>query len=150
MNVKIVCTNRKAHHEYFVLESIECGIVLTGTEIKSIRAGKININDSYCRIKKNECYLENANISKYKEGNINNHDETRNRKLLLHKSEIRKWANKIKLESSLTLVPLKVYFNDGLCKVEIALCKGKKLFDKRESLKEHDQELKNKKTTRYI
>ena len=150
MGIKIIATNRKAHHEYFILESLECGIELTGTEIKSVRAQKVNINDSYCRIKKGQCFLENAHISKYKEGNINNHDETRDRRLLLHKQEIRKWANKLKLESSLTLVPLKMYLNSGLCKVEVALCKGKKLYDKRESLKEEDINLKNKKSVKYL
>lgn len=138
MGIKIICTNRKAHHDYFILESLEAGIELTGTEIKSIRASKININDAFCQIKKGECFLFNSHISKYKEGNINNHDEYRDRKLLLHKLEIRKWYNRLRLEEFLTLVPLKVYLKDGLCKVEIALCKGKKLYDKRQSEKEKD------------
>ena len=144
MGIKIIATNRKAHHEYFVLESIEAGIELKGTEIKSIRQGKVNLNDSYAQIKRGECILENCHISKYKEGNINNHDELRDRKLLLHKQEIRKWAMKLKLEP-LTLIPLKMYLSNGLCKVEIGLCKGKKLFDKRESLKQKDQEMRLKK-----
>ena len=144
--IKIVTNNKKASFEYFILDTLECGIELVGTEIKSIRAGKININDAYCKIKNGECYLENAHISKYKEGNINNHDELRDRKLLLHKVEIRKWANKLKLESSLTLIPLKIYFKTGLCKVEVGLCKGKKLYDKRESLKEKDLEMRAKKS----
>jgi len=145
MGIKIINENRKAHHEYFILESVEAGIALTGTEIKSVRLGKVNINDSYCHIKNGECYLENANISKYKEGNINNHEEKRDRKLLMHKQEIFKWGQRLKLESCLTIVPLKLYFKDGLCKVEVGLAKGKKLYDKRESLKQKDIELRNKK-----
>ena len=140
MGVKIIATNKKAHHEYFILEELEAGIELTGTEIKSIRLGKININDSYAQIKKGEIYLINCHISKYDKGNYNNHDELRDRRLLLHKKEIRKWYNKLKLEQRLTLVPLKVYLKDGLCKVSISLCKGKKLYDKREALKERDIE----------
>jgi len=145
MGIKIITNNKKAHHDYYILESIECGIELTGTEIKSIRAQKVNINDSFCQIKKGECYLVGAHISKYKEGNLNNHDEYRDRKLLLHKTEIRKWYNRLKLEQALTLVPLKMYLKDGLCKVEVALCKGKKLYDKREVQKEKDLETRNKK-----
>lgn len=139
MGIKILGENRKARHEYFILESKEAGIELTGTEIKSIRKGKFNINDAYCQIKNGECFLINAHISKYEQGNLNNHIETRDRKLLLHKVEIRKWANRLKLEERLTLVPLKFYLSNGLCKVEVALCKGKKLFDKRDSEKEKVQ-----------
>lgn len=146
MGIKIINTNRKAHHEYYILDTLECGIVLTGTEIKSIRAGKVNINDGFCKIKNGECFLENVNISKYKEGNIYNHEEKRIRKLLLNRIEIRRWANKLKLEDSLTLVPLKIYLKDGLCKVEVGLAKGKKLYDKRESEKIKDQELRSKKS----
>lgn len=140
MGMKIIATNKKANHEYFILESLEAGIALTGTEIKSIRLGKVNLNDAYAQIKKGELYLINCHISKYDKGNLNNHDELRDRKLLLHKKEIRKWANKLKLEQHLTIVPLKFYLKDGLCKVEVALAKGKKLYDKRESLKERDIE----------
>lgn len=139
MGIKILGENRKARHEYFILESLEAGIELTGTEIKSIRKGKFNINDSYCQIKHGECLLINAHISKYEQGNLNNHDELRDRKLLLHKAEIRKWGNRLKLEERLTLVPLKFYLSKGLCKVEVALCKGKKLFDKRDVEKEKEQ-----------
>ncbi len=144
MGIKIVNENRKARHEYFVLEALECGICLTGTEIKSIRAGKVNINDSFCQIKNGEAYILNCHIAKYKEGNINNHDELRDRKLLMHQSEILKWSQRLKLES-VTLIPLKMYLKDGLCKVEVGLCKGKKLYDKRESLKERDIEMKIRK-----
>ena len=145
MGIKIINTNRKAYHEYFILETLESGIALTGTEIKSIRAGKVNINDSFCRIKAGECFMENAFIAKYKEGNIFNHEEKRNRKLLLKKAEIRKWGTRLKLESSLTIVPLKIYLKEGLCKVEVGLAKGKKLYDKRETEKEKDQDLRSSK-----
>lgn len=139
MGIKILGENRKARHEYFILESIEAGIELTGTEIKSIRKGKFNINDSYCQIKHGECLLINAHISKYEQGNLNNHDELRDRRLLMHKAEIRKWGNRLKLEERLTIVPLKFYLSQGLCKVEVALCKGKKLYDKRDAEKEKEQ-----------
>ena len=142
MGIKILGENRKARHEYFILESKEAGIELTGTEIKSLRKGKFNINDAYCQIKSGECFLINAHISKYKEGNINNHDELRDRRLLLHKSEIRKWGMKLKLEERLTIVPLKLYLSNGLCKVEVALAKGKKLYDKRESEKVKEENAK--------
>ena len=142
MGIKILGENRKARHEYFILESKEAGIELTGTEIKSLRKGKFNINDAYCQIKQGECFLINAHIAKYKEGNINNHDELRDRRLLLHKSEIRKWGMKLKLEERLTIVPLKLYLSNGLCKVEVALAKGKKLYDKRETEKVKEENAK--------
>lgn len=130
--------NRVARHDYFIIEEYECGIALTGTEIKSIRDGKANIKDSYGIVKNGECFLLNMFISHYKEGNIFNHNETRTRKLLLHKQEIRKLNDKIKLEGY-TLIPLKVYFNDkNKAKVLLGLCKGKKDYDKRESIKEKD------------
>ncbi len=136
--ITVEILNRVARHDYFIEEEIECGIVLTGTEIKSIREGKANIKDSYAIIKKGEIFLLNMFISHYKEGNIFNHQETRTRKLLMHKSEIRKLENKVKLEGY-TLIPLKVYFVKNKAKVLIGVCKGKKNFDKRESLKEKDQ-----------
>lgn len=129
--------NRVAKHDYFIVEEIECGIVLTGTEIKSIRKGECNIKDSYGIIKKNEVFLLNMFVSPYKEGNLFNHKETRTRKLLLHKKEILKLNNKIKLEG-FTLIPLKLYLKDGKCKVLLGLCKGKKNYDKRETIKERD------------
>ncbi len=129
--------NRIARHNYFIEDDYECGIALTGTEIKSIRDGKANIKDSYAVIKNGECFLLNMFISHYKEGNIFNHNETRTRKLLLHKNEILKLNDKIRLEGY-TLIPLKVYFVKNRAKVLIGLCKGKKNFDKRESLKEKD------------
>ena len=129
--------NRKARHDYFIEEEYECGIVLTGTEIKSIRDGKANIKDSYAIITKNELFLLNMFISHYKEGNIFNHNETRTRKLLMHKKEILKLNDKITLQGY-TLIPLKVYFESNKAKVLLGLCKGKKNYDKRESIKERD------------
>lgn len=129
--------NRVARHDYFVEDEIECGIVLTGTEIKSIRDGKAGIKDSYGIIKNGECFLLNMFISHYKEGNIFNHNETRTRKLLLHKREILKLNDKIRLEGY-TLIPLKLYFVKGRAKILLGVCKGKKDFDKRESIKERD------------
>lgn len=129
--------NRVARHDYFIEEEYECGIVLTGTEIKSIRDGKVNIKDSYGIVRNGEVFLLNMFISHYKEGNIFNHNETRTRKLLMHKSEIRKLRDKVKLEGY-TLIPLKVYFVKNCAKVLLGLCKGKQNFDKRESIKERD------------
>ena len=129
--------NRVARHDYFILEEIECGIALTGTEIKSIREGKANIKDSYGIVKNGEVFLLNMFISPYKQGNIFNHQETRTRKLLLHKAEIRKLDQSIKLEGN-TLIPLKIYFVKARAKVLLGLCKGKKNYDKRESIKERD------------
>ena len=131
--------NRKAKYNYQVFETLEAGIVLTGTEIKSLRLGKANIKDSYARVKNNEVFLINMHISSYDNGNIFNHDETRERKLLLHKKEIFKFRDKIKLEGY-TLVPLKVYLKDGRAKVLIGLAKGKKNYDKREDIKKRDIE----------
>lgn len=129
--------NRKARHDYFVEEEIECGIVLKGTEIKSIRNGSCNIKDSYAIIKGHEVFLLNMFVAPYHEGNIFNHQETRTRKLLLHKKEILKLDEKIQLQGY-TLVPLKLYFSKNRAKVLLGLCKGKKNFDKRETIKERD------------
>lgn len=131
--------NRKAYFDYFILKEIECGIVLTGTEIKSIRKGSVNLRDTYARIKNNEVYVVNMFISAYDKGNQFNHDERRQRKLLLHKKEIIKLSQEIK-EQGLTLVPLKLYFKDNHAKLLIGLCKGKKLYDKRETIKKRDIE----------
>ncbi|MFA7435860.1 MAG: SsrA-binding protein SmpB [Bacilli bacterium] len=133
--VNIIARNKKATHDYFILEKYDCGIVLTGTEIKSIRANKVSIQDAYCNIKNNELFIINMHIAKYEQGNIFNHKETRNRKLLAHKSEIRKILGKITQEG-LTIIPLTVYIEGGYAKVEIAICKGKKNYDKRDDLKE--------------
>ena len=129
--------NRKARFDYFIEDEIEAGIVLTGTEIKSIRLGKVNIGDSYAIIRGEEIYLLNTHISSYDKGNIFNHDEDRTRKLLMHKSQIKKLNNKVTLEGY-TLIPLKIYFVRGKAKVLIGLCKGKKNYDKRETIKDRD------------
>ena len=130
--------NRKASFNYFIQEEIECGIVLTGTEIKAIREGKANIKDSYAIVRNNECYLLNMHISKYDEGNIFNHEENRTRKLLLHKKEILRLKTSLEQEG-LTLIPIRLYFKDNKLKVSLGICKGKKLYDKRETMKEKDQ-----------
>ena len=129
--------NRKAHYDYFIKETYEAGIELQGTEIKSLRKGNANINDSYARIKNGEVYLTNMYIGKYEEGNIFNHDERRERKLLLHKKEILKIDNEVTTKRY-TIIPLKIYFVRGKAKVELGVCQGKKLYDKRESIKEKD------------
>ena len=129
--------NRKANHDYFIKDTYEAGIELKGTEIKSIRKGNANINDSYARVKNNEIFVTNMYIAKYEEGNIFNHDERRERKLLLHKNEILKIAHNIET-NRYTLIPLKLYFKKNKIKVELGICQGKKLYDKRESIKERD------------
>lgn len=129
--------NRVARHNYTIEEEIECGIALSGTEIKSIRDGKANLKDSYGMIRNHEAYLLNMYIAPYKEGNIFNHQERRTRKLLLHKKQILKWYDKIRLEGY-TLVPLKVYLVKNRAKILMGLAKGKKNYDKRESMKERD------------
>ncbi len=131
---KVVATNRKARHDYHIEETFEAGLVLTGTEVKSLRAGKVNLRDSFARIDRGEAFLYNMHISPYDFGNRWNHDPTRTRKLLLNKAEIRRLIGKIQ-QQGLTLVPLKVYFNDrGIAKVELAVARGKKKWDKREDI----------------
>ena len=129
--------NRKAKYDYFIDEVYEAGIILTGTEIKSIRGGNCNIKDCYGIIKDHEIYLLNMYVGQYKEGNIFNHSETRSRKLLLHKKEIKKIEQAIQLKG-LTLVPVKLYFKDNKLKVSLCICRGKKNYDKRESIKQKD------------
>ena len=129
--------NRKARYDYEIEDTYEAGIVLTGTEIKSIREGKVNIKDSYAIIRNNEIYLLNTQISTYKEGNIFNHEEDRTRKLLLHKKEILKLRDKLEVEGY-TLVPLKIYFIKNKAKVLIGVAKGKKNYNKKETIKERD------------
>lgn len=131
---RVVARNKRVTHDYFILDTLECGIVLVGTEIKSVRANKVSIQESYCQIKNGTLYIYDMHIGKYDKGNIFNHDETRDRVLLAHKKEILKLEQKVKLEG-LTIVPVEVYFVSGLLKVEIALCKGKKNYDKREDMK---------------
>lgn len=146
--IKIVADNRKAFHDYFIDEKYEAGIVLSGTEVKSIRAGKINLKDSYCTVKDGELFLVGVNISHYEQGNRFNLDPMRTRKLLMHKSEITRLYSTIK-QDGLTLVPTKVYFKDSKVKVEVGLARGKKNYDKRDSLaekqakREIDRALKN-------
>lgn len=129
--------NRKVYHDYFVDDIYEAGIVLTGTEIKSIRSGNCNIKDCYGIIKNGEIFLLNMFVGQYKEGNIFNHSETRNRKLLLQKKEIKKLDEAIKLKG-VTLVPVKLYFKNNRLKVALGVCRGKKDYDKRESIKQRD------------
>jgi SsrA-binding protein len=136
---KNITVNRKARHEYFILQSFEAGIALKGTEVKALRQGKANLVDSYASVDKSEVWLHSANISVYEQGNINNHEPTRARKLLLNKSEIRKLIGKVK-EKGLTLIPLRLYFKNGKVKVELAVVKGKKVYDKRESIAKRDFE----------
>jgi SsrA-binding protein len=135
--IKIITDNRKARHDYFILETYEAGIALTGTEVKSLRAGKVNLKDSYGLVKDGEMYLEGVHISPYEHGNRFNADPVRRRKLLLHKRQILKLYGQVKQEG-LTLIPLKLYFTKGKVKVELALCKGKKLYDKRDATAARD------------
>ncbi len=132
-----VATNRKAYHDYFIEETIEAGMALQGTEVKSLRLGLANLTDSYAIVKNNEIFLLNANISPYPYGNIMNHEPLRTRKLLLHREEIRKLVGKI-TQKGFTLIPLKIYFSRGKAKVLIGLAKGKKAYDKRETIKEKE------------
>ncbi|HCK88961.1 MAG TPA: SsrA-binding protein [Erysipelotrichaceae bacterium] len=134
---KTVAFNRRASHDYFLEERFECGMVLTGTEIKSIRAGKVQFKDSYISIYNGEAWIKGMHISPYKYGNVFNVDETRDRKLLLHKEEIRKLHQNVKLKGY-TLVPVRMYLKKGMAKLEIALAKGKNLYDKREDSKLRD------------
>ncbi|MBQ7838627.1 MAG: SsrA-binding protein SmpB [Clostridia bacterium] len=129
--IKIVAQNKKAYHDYFVLDKLEAGIELFGTEVKSIRQGKINLKDSWCFVKDGEMFVNGMHISPYEQGNIFNRDPLRTKRLLLHKKEIRRFYAQVKQEG-LAIVPLSVYFKKGRAKVEIGLCKGKKLYDKRE------------------
>ncbi len=140
--------NREAKFNYFINDEIECGISLLGTEIKAVREGKANLKDSYAIIRKDEVYLLNMNISEYKEGNIFNHDPKRTRKLLLHKSEILKLKKEIE-QAGFTLVPLKLYFVKNKAKILLGICKGKKNFDKRETIKERELKREQEKLHKY-
>lgn len=135
---RLIANNKKAYHDYFIEETYEAGIALHGTEVKSLRMGKCSIKESFVRIENEEVYIYGMHISPYEKGNIFNRDPLRVKKLLLHKSEIRKMKGKI-AEKGYTLVPLKVYFNRSLVKVEIGLAKGKKLYDKRQDIAKKDQ-----------
>ncbi|MCL5289586.1 MAG: SsrA-binding protein SmpB [Eubacteriales bacterium] len=137
MAFKTVTENRKARHEYHIIETFEAGLALTGTEVKSLRIGRANLQDSYARVESGELLLYNMHISPYDQGNRFNHEPKRPRKLLMHKYEILRLLGKTR-EKGLALVPLKVYFKNGLAKVELALAKGKKIYDRREDIAERD------------
>lgn len=139
MGEKLICNNKKAYHDYFIEEKIEAGMVLQGTEVKSLRAGNANLNDSFMLVREGEAYLHNLTISPYGFGNRQNHQPDRNRKLLLHRKEIDRLYGRIR-EQGYSIIPLRLYFKDGLVKVEIGLAKGKKLYDKREDLKKKDSQ----------
>ena len=146
-SIKIVAENRRARHDYHIHETFEAGVVLTGTEIKSLRGGRANLTDSYARIENGELFLISAHISPYDQGNRFNHEPRRNRKLLMHKSEILRLLGKTR-EKGYTLVPLKIYLSHGLAKVELALASGKDLYDKRQSAAEKDAKREVERTLR--
>jgi len=138
-SIKIISQNKKAYHDYFILETYEAGIALTGTEVKSIRAGRCNLKDSFIKIEDSEAIIKNMHISPYEQGNIFNHDPLRERKLLLHKLEINKLLGSVTTEG-LTIIPLKLYFKGSLVKLAIGIAKGKKLYDKRHDIAKKDQQ----------
>jgi SsrA-binding protein len=140
MAVKTIATNRKAYHNYHIEDGVEAGIVLTGTEIKSIRAGRANLGDAYVRVEAGELWLVNAHIARYEAASYLSHEPTRPRKLLLHRKQIDSLASKVQ-ERGFTLVPIKLYIKDSVAKVEVALAKGKKLYDKRESIARREAEV---------
>ncbi|MBR5112307.1 MAG: SsrA-binding protein SmpB [Clostridia bacterium] len=146
--VKPVAQNKKAYHEYFILEKYEAGIELFGTEVKSIRNGKVNLKDAWCQIKNNEIFVCGMHISPYEQGNIFNRDPMRVKRLLMHKREIRNLYAKVKQEG-LTLIPLTLYFKNGRAKLEIGLCKGKKLYDKREAAARKEAERKIERAEKF-
>ena len=137
--LQTVARNKKAYHDYFVLESFEAGIELFGTEVKSVRQGKVNLKDAWCSIEKGEIYVNGMHISPYEFGNIFNRDPMRKRRLLMHKREINRLYGQLK-QQGLTLIPLSAYFNRGRLKIQVGLCKGKKNYDKRESIARKDAE----------
>jgi SsrA-binding protein len=145
---KNITVNRKARHEYTILQTYEAGIVLVGTEVKALRQGKANLVDGYAKIENGEVWLVSVHISEYTQGNINNHDPVRDRKLLLKSSEIRKLIGKTK-EKGLTLVPLRLYFKNGKVKVELALAKGKKVYDKRRDIAKRDFQREQERRIKY-
>ena len=140
MGIKVLATNRKAKHEYFLLDTYEAGLVLKGSEIKSIRAGQVSIAQAYVSVDGNEAWLVNSHIAPYNQASINNHDPLRTRKLLLHRREISKLSDKVRQKGA-TVVPLRIYLKDGKAKIEIALAKGKKHYDKRAEIAKRDAEL---------
>lgn len=138
-NENLLAQNKKAGHDYFIKDTYEAGIALTGTEIKSVRARRINLRDGYVQIRNNSAFLENVHISEYKQGNRYNHEPLRSRRLLLHKKEIQKLAKAVQ-ERGTTIVPLKVYLKKGFAKVLISVGQGKKMYDKRDAIKKRDQD----------
>ena len=136
---RVIANNPKARHDYFIDDTLECGIALVGTEVKSIRNGKVNLKDSFAMIKDGELYIHNMHISPYEQGNINNKDPMRTRKLLVHKREIQKLIGMIK-QKGITLVPLSIYFDRNHVKLELAVARGKKLYDKRQNIAKKDAE----------
>ena len=137
--IRMIAQNRKAFHDYFIEEKVECGIALFGTEVKSIRMGKVNLKESWAQIRKGEVWVEGMHISPYEQGNIFNRDPLRPKKLLLHRQEIRK-LDSLVMRQGYTLIPLELYFRDGRVKVQLGLCKGKQLHDKRDSMAKKDSE----------
>ena len=137
--IKVIATNKKAFHDYFVEEKLECGIALFGTEVKSIRLGKVNLKESWAQVRKGEIWVEGMHISPYEQGNIFNRDPLRAKKLLLHKKEIRK-LDSLVMRQGYTLVPLEIYLKDGRMKVQLGLCKGKQLHDKRDSIAKRESD----------
>ena len=137
--IKVITTNKKAFHDYFVEERYECGIALFGTEVKSVRLGKVNLKESWAQVRKGEIWIEGMHISPYEQGNIFNRDPLRPKKLLMHKKEIRK-LDSLVMRQGYTLVPLEVYLKDGRMKIQLGLCKGKQLHDKRDSMAKRDSD----------
>ena len=137
MTIKIIATNRKARHDYLIKDTFEAGLVLTGSEIKSIRAGQVNLRDSYATVRDNELWLLNAHIAPYKQASYENHEPRRDRKLLMHRREINRLTGKLQ-EKGFSLVALKLYLKNGRAKIELGLCRGKKAHDKRQAMRERD------------
>ena len=145
--IRTVAQNRRAHHDYFIEERIECGIALFGTEVKSIRLGRVNLKESWAQIRKGEVWVEGMHISPYEQGNIFNRDPLRDKKLLLHKSEIRKLDAKV-MRQGYTLIPLELYLKDGRVKMQLGVCRGKQLHDKRDAMAKHDSDLEIRRALR--
>ena len=145
--IKIIAQNRKAHHDYFVEETIECGIALYGTEVKSIRLGRVNLKESWAQIRKGEVWVEGMHISPYEQGNIFNRDPLRDKKLLLHRSEIRKLDAQV-MRQGYTLIPLELYLKNGRVKLQLGVCKGKQLHDKRDALAKRDSDMEIRRALR--
>ncbi len=137
MSIKVIATNRKARHDYHIEDTIEAGLVLTGSEIKSIRAGQVSLRESYATVRNDEMWLVNVHIASYQQASYTNHEPRRDRKLLLHRREINRLIGKLQ-EKGLTLIPLRIYLKDSRAKVELGLARGKKLYDKRQTLRERD------------